>query len=54
MPVNMTGFPALALPVPSTRALPASLQLIGPAGGEALLLATGAIIEAAAGYVRGS
>jgi amidase len=54
MPVNMTGFPALALPVPSTRALPASLQLIGPADSEALLLATGAIIEAAAGYVRGS
>jgi amidase len=53
MPVNMTGFPALALPVPSAHALPASLQLIGPAGSEALLLATGAIIEAAAGYRRG-
>jgi amidase len=49
MPVNMTGFPALALPVPSTHRLPASLQLIGPPGSEALLLATGAIIEAAAG-----
>jgi amidase len=50
MPVNMTGFPALALPVPSAHALPASLQLIGPPGSEALLLATGAVIEATAGY----
>jgi amidase len=49
-PVNLSGFPALALPIPSTRALPASLQLIGPPNSEALLLATGAIIEAAAGY----
>jgi amidase len=54
MPVNMTGFPALALPVPSAHALPASLQLIGPADSEALLLATGAIIEAAAGYMSTS
>jgi amidase len=52
MPVNMTGFPALALPVPSAHALPASLQLIGPAGSEALLLATGAVVEAAASYSR--
>jgi amidase len=50
MPVNLAGFPALALPVPSSHRLPASLQLIGPPGSEALLLATGAIIEAAAGY----
>ncbi len=48
--VNLAGFPALALPVPSEHSLPASLQLIGPPGGEELLLATGAIIEAAAGY----
>jgi amidase len=46
-PVNFAGFPALALPVPSRQPLPASLQLIGPAGSEALLLATGAVIEAA-------
>ena len=50
MPVNMAGFPALALPVPTAHYLPASLQLIGPAGSEALLLATGAVIVAAAGY----
>jgi Asp-tRNA(Asn)/Glu-tRNA(Gln) amidotransferase A subunit family amidase len=53
MPVNLAGFPALALPVPSTHRLSASLQLIGPPGSEALLLATGAVIEAAAGYRRG-
>ena len=51
-PVNLSGFPALALPVPSANRLPASLQLIGPDNSEALLLASGAIIEAAAGYSR--
>jgi amidase len=53
-PVNLAGFPALALPVPSGHRLPASLQLIGPPGSEALLLATGTVIEAAAGYQRSS
>ncbi len=53
-PVNLAGFPALALPVPSGHSLPASLQLIGAPGSEELLLATGAVIEAAAGYARGS
>ena len=52
--VNLAGFPALALPIPSEHSLPASLQLIGPPGAEDLLLATGAVIEAAVGYVRGS
>jgi amidase len=52
MPVNVAGFPALAVPVPSSHRLPASLQLIGPPGSEALLLATGAIIEATAGHRR--
>jgi amidase len=46
-PVNLAGFPALALPVPTGRRLPASLQLIGGLSAEALLLATGAMIEAA-------
>ena len=49
-PVNLAGFPAVALPVPSSQRLPASLQLIGPPGSEALLLATAAIVEAAAGF----
>ncbi len=51
-PVNLSGCPAIALPVPSARRLPASLQLIGRPGSEALLLATAAVIEAAAGYRR--
>jgi amidase len=51
-PVNLAGFPALVLPVPSANRLPASLQLIGPPGSEGLLLATAAIIEATAGYRR--
>ena len=45
--VNLAGLPALALPVPTGRRLPASLQLIGGPNAEALLLATGAMIEAA-------
>lgn len=53
-PVNLAGFPALALPVPSAAQLPASLQLIGPPGSEALLLATGELIERAAGWHPGS
>ncbi len=52
-PVNLAGFPALALPVPSGHRLPASLQLIAPPGAEALLAATAAVIEAAVGYQRG-
>ncbi len=51
-PVNMAGLPALALPVPVQGRLPASLQLVGPANGEELLLATGAIVEEAGGYRR--
>jgi amidase len=48
VPVNLAGLPALALPVPC-RPLPASLQLVGPAGSEERLLALGAVIEAAVG-----
>ena len=47
-PVNFAGFPALAQPVPTTGPIPASLQLIGPPNAEALLLATGTLIEFAA------
>ena len=46
-PVNVAGLPALALPIPSTGPLPASLQLIGPADSEDRLLAAGALIEQA-------
>ncbi|HEX5298694.1 MAG TPA: amidase [Streptosporangiaceae bacterium] len=48
MPANLAGLPALVLPVPGGSAgLPASLQLIGPPGGEEQLLALGHVIEAA-------
>jgi amidase len=52
-PVNAAGLPSLALPVPADgpRAaggpLPASIQLIGPAGSEDRLLAAGAVLEQA-------
>ena len=50
MPANLAGLPALALPVPGGPAgLPASLQLIGPPGGEEQLLAVGRRVEAALG-----
>ena len=45
--VNMAGIPALALPVPIPASLPASIQLIGPAGSEERLLAAGAVLELA-------
>jgi amidase len=48
MPANLAGLPVLALPVPRGPAgLPASLQLIGPPGGEERLIALGRVIEAA-------
>lgn len=48
-PWNLAGVPALALPVPAPGGpgLPASLQLVGPANREDLLLAAGAAVEAA-------
>ena len=51
--VNLAGVPALALPVPTGGPLPASIQLIGPAGGEDRLLAAGAVLEQAAGELPG-
>jgi amidase len=47
LPVNLAGLPALSLPVPTAGPLPASIQLIGPAGSEELLLAAGAALEEA-------
>jgi amidase len=46
-PVNVAGVPSLAMPVPAAGPVPASVQLIGPAGGEERLLAAGAILEEA-------
>jgi amidase len=47
-PVNLAGLPALAQPVPTAASIPASIQLVGPPNAEAILLATGSRIEAAA------
>jgi len=47
LPVNLAGVPALALPVPAGGPVPASCQLIGPAGAEERLLMAGATLEAA-------
>jgi amidase len=47
LPVNLAGVPALSLPVPTGGPLPASIQLVGPAGSEERLLAAGALLEAA-------
>lgn len=53
-PFNLAGVPAIALPVATRttreRPIPASLQLVAPAGGEELLCTAAARIEAAAGF----
>ncbi len=49
-PFNVTGTPALSMPVATAGRHPASLQLAGPARSEDLLLATAAAVEAAAGW----
>jgi amidase len=49
-PFNVTGTPALSMPVATPGRHPASLQLAGPARSEDLLLATASVVEAAAGW----
>ena len=45
-PFNALGWPALALPCGiAERGLPASVQLVAPSGGDALVLAAGALLE---------
>jgi amidase len=45
--VNLAGFPAVSVPVPSGGLMPASVQLVAPDHHEPRLLATAALIEAA-------
>jgi aspartyl-tRNA(Asn)/glutamyl-tRNA(Gln) amidotransferase subunit A len=52
-PFNALGWPALALPCGIAEdGLPASVQLAAPAGGDALVLAAGRLLEAALGVPR--
>jgi aspartyl-tRNA(Asn)/glutamyl-tRNA(Gln) amidotransferase subunit A len=49
-PFNALGWPALAMPCgPAERGLPASVQLVGPAGEDARVMAAGALLEQALG-----
>jgi amidase len=45
--VNLSGVPALSMPLGNTGGVPASLQLVAPWGGESLLLAAAGLVEAA-------
>ena len=48
IPFNALGWPALALPCgPAEDGLPASLQIVGPPGSDALVLAAGQLVERA-------
>jgi Asp-tRNA(Asn)/Glu-tRNA(Gln) amidotransferase A subunit family amidase len=48
IPFNTLGWPALALPCgPADDGLPASLQIAGPPGSDALVLAVGEFVERA-------
>ena len=51
-PFNVAGTPALSMPVATPARHPASLQLVGPRRSEEMLLATAAVVEAAAGWGR--
>jgi amidase len=51
-PFNLAGCPALSMPVATATGFPASLQIAGPPGTEARILAAAAVIESAAGFVR--
>jgi aspartyl-tRNA(Asn)/glutamyl-tRNA(Gln) amidotransferase subunit A len=47
IPFNLLGWPALAMPCgPAEDGLPASAQLVGPPGADALVLAAGTLLEA--------
>jgi aspartyl-tRNA(Asn)/glutamyl-tRNA(Gln) amidotransferase subunit A len=55
LPFNALGWPALALPCgPAEDGLPASVQIAGPPGSDALVLAAGALLESALSLDRGT
>jgi aspartyl-tRNA(Asn)/glutamyl-tRNA(Gln) amidotransferase subunit A len=55
IPFNALGWPALALPCgPAEDGLPASLQIAGRTGSDALVLAAGQLVESGLSLVRGT
>lgn len=44
LPINLAGLPALALPAPARHGPPASVQLVGPVGADALVVAVGELL----------
>ena len=50
--VNLAGHPAIVVPVPRPGGFPTAIQLLGPRLGEELLVATAAVVEAAASSLR--
>jgi aspartyl-tRNA(Asn)/glutamyl-tRNA(Gln) amidotransferase subunit A len=50
LPFNVTGHPALALPIGFAGGLPIGMQIVGPAAGEALICRIGEAFERTAGY----
>lgn len=51
-PMNVAGLPALALPIGFAEGLPLSMQIVGPAWGEATILRIGQAYEAATPELR--
>jgi len=47
IPLNMTGHPAVSVPMGFANGLPLGLQIVGPKGGEDIILRIGAAFEAA-------
>ena len=46
LPFNVTGHPALSVPAGFVAGLPVGLQIVGPAGAEALICRIGARLRA--------
>jgi aspartyl-tRNA(Asn)/glutamyl-tRNA(Gln) amidotransferase subunit A len=51
-PINLVGVPALAVPIGFADGLPLSMQIVGPAWGEATILRIGQAYEAATPELR--